>query len=181
MIAASAAKTARMDAANRSCCWPWTPGSAEPALSAAASPCPAGFSCLLLLNGWNGASRTFSPGDAFEALLAACPARDRRRLRAVLADVDHAAAMPCGEGTTPPQRAGCPWDVRWHSKNPSQAGKPAGCQHRQPAGALQRSPAISIAGVWICLHTARLVIVSHKLEAANRLRERPSASRENPR
>ena len=128
---------------------------------------------LLLLTGELAAEEDLLPSEAFEALCSQPPHRIRRRLRAVLADVDHArAALQRKEQL---HLRGC---VRWELPDPLEE-LPRGndwLQHRMRLGALQRVPRNFYAGVWDLLHHCRGIVIGDKLERRNRLESGPLLS-----
>ncbi|MEB3321639.1 MAG: glycoside hydrolase family 15 protein, partial [Synechococcaceae cyanobacterium] len=132
---------------------------------------------LLLLTGELAAEENLSPSDAFEALCAQPPHAIRRRLRAVLADVEHArAALRRKEQLH--LRGG----VRWEIPDPLAELPRAGCwlQHRQRLGALQRVPRDFHPGIWDLLHHCRGIVIGDKLERRNRLESAPLLSEKTP-
>jgi len=134
---------------------------------------------LLLLTGELAAEQDLSPGDAFEALCSLPPHAIRRRLRAVLADVDHAR-----DALRRKEQLHLSGRVRWDvpvALETLPSGETRWLQHRQRLGALQRVPRDFYAGVWDLLHHCRGLVIGDKLERRNRLGERPSDLRENPR
>ena len=132
---------------------------------------------LLLLTGELAAERNLSPSDAFEALCGKPPHAIRRRLRAVLADVDHArAALQRKEQLHLRGR------VRWTVPDPLDE-LPRGegwLQHRMRLGALGRVPRDFYPGIWDLLHHCRGVVIGDKLERRNRLESAPLVSEKTP-
>ena len=132
---------------------------------------------LLLLTGELAAESNLSPSDAFEALCAEPPHRIRRRLRAVLADVEHArAALQRKEQLHLRGR------VRWEVPDPLQELPRAGgwLQHRMRLGALGRVPRDFYPGIWDLLHHCRGIVIGDKLERRNRLESAPLLSEKTP-
>ncbi|MEI8250146.1 MAG: glycoside hydrolase family 15 protein [Synechococcus sp. ELA057] len=128
---------------------------------------------LLLLTGELAAEEDLLPSEAFEALCSQPPHRIRRRLRAVLADVDHARAVLKRKEQL--HLRGC---VRWEVPDPLE-DLPRGndwLQHRMRLGALQRVPRNFYAGVWDLLHHCRGIVIGDKLERRNRLESGPLLS-----
>lgn len=132
---------------------------------------------LLLLTGELAAEADLSPSEAFEALCGLPPHAIRRRLRAVLADVDHArAALQRKEQLHLRGR------VRWEVPDPLEE-LPRGSgwlQHRMRLGALQRVPRNFYAGIWDLLHHCRGIVIGDKLERRNRLESGPLLSEKTP-
>ena len=132
---------------------------------------------LLLLTSELAAEGNLSSGDAFEALCGLPPHQIRRRLRAVLADVEHArAALQRKEQLHLRGR------VRWEAPTPL-AELPRGggwLQHRLRLGALQRVPRDFYAGIWDLLHHCRGIVIGDKLERRNRLESAPLLSEKTP-
>ena len=132
---------------------------------------------LLLLTGELAAEADLSPSDAFEALCSQPPHTIRRRLRAVLADVEHArAALQRKEQLHLRGR------VRWEAPDPLEDLPKGGCwlQHRLRLGALQRVPRNFHAGIWDLLHHCRGIVIGDKLERRNRLASGPLLSEKTP-
>ncbi|MFN9932288.1 MAG: phosphorylase kinase, partial [Cyanobacteriota bacterium] len=132
---------------------------------------------LLLLTGELAAESNLSPSDAFEALCAEPPHRIRRRLRAVLADVEHArAALQRKEQLHLRGR------VRWEVPDPLQELPRSGgwLQHRMRLGALGRVPRDFYPGIWDLLHHCRGIVIGDKLERRNRLESAPLLSEKTP-
>jgi phosphorylase kinase alpha/beta subunit len=132
---------------------------------------------LLLLTGELAAEADLSPIDAYERLCGQPPHGIRRRLRAVLADVEHArAALQRQEQLHLRGR------VRWQVPDPL-AELPSGgdwLQHRQRLGALGRVPRDFYAGIWELLHHCRGLVIGDKLEKRNRLESLPLLSEKTP-
>jgi phosphorylase kinase alpha/beta subunit len=132
---------------------------------------------LLLLTGELAAEANLSPSDAFEALCAQPPHGIRRRLRAVLADVEHArVALKRKEQLHLRGR------VRWEAPDPLEVLPRGGgwLQHRMRLGALQRVPRDFYAGIWDLLHHCRGITIGDKLERRNRLESAPLLSEKTP-
>jgi len=133
---------------------------------------------LLLLTGELAAERDLTPDDAFEALCSLPPHAIRRRLRAVLADVDHAR-----EALRRKEQLHISGRVRWDVPAPLEdlpEGKVCWLQHRQRLGALQRVPRDFYAGIWDLLHHCRGLVIGDKLERRNRLESAPLISEKTP-
>jgi len=128
---------------------------------------------LLLLTGELAAERDLSPSEAFEALCSLPPHQIRRRLRAVLADVEHARAVLQRKEQL--HLRGC---VRWEVPDPLEDLPRGGSwlQHRMRLGALQRVPRNFYAGIWDLLHHCRGIVIGDKLERRNRLASGPLLS-----
>nr|WP_225323182.1 glycoside hydrolase family 15 protein [Synechococcus sp. RSCCF101] len=124
---------------------------------------------LLLLTGELAGERDLSADAAFEALCDEPPHRIRRRLRAVLMDLEHArAALQRKEQLHVSGR------VRWQVPDPMDDAAPGGwLQQRQRLGALQQVPRHFYAGIWELLHHCRGLVIGDKLERRNRLESRP--------
>jgi phosphorylase kinase alpha/beta subunit len=132
---------------------------------------------LLLLTGELAAEENLSPSDAFEALCSQPPHGIRRRLRTVLADVDHArAALQRKEQLHLRGR------VRWEVPDPLDELPGGECwlQHRMRLGALGRVPRDFYPGIWDLLHHCRGVVIGDKLERRNRLESAPLVSEKTP-
>jgi phosphorylase kinase alpha/beta subunit len=132
---------------------------------------------LLLLTGELAAEENLSPSDAFEALCSQPPHGIRRRLRTVLADVDHArAALQRKEQLHLRGR------VRWEVPDPLEELPGGECwlQHRMRLGALGRVPRDFYPGIWDLLHHCRGVVIGDKLERRNRLESAPLVSEKTP-
>jgi phosphorylase kinase alpha/beta subunit len=132
---------------------------------------------LLLLTSELAAAADLSPSDAFEALCALPPHQIRRRLRAVLADVEHArAALQRKEQLHLRGR------VRWQVPDPLEELPKGGgwLQHRMRLGALARVPRNFHAGIWDLLHHCRGIVIGDKLERRNRLESAPLLSEKTP-
>jgi phosphorylase kinase alpha/beta subunit len=132
---------------------------------------------LLLLTSELAAEANISSGDAFEALCALPPHQIRRRLRAVLADVEHArAALQRKEQLHLRGR------VRWEVPDPLEELPKGGgwLQHRIRLGAFARVPRNFHAGIWDLLHHCRGIVIGDKLERRNRLESAPLLSEKTP-
>ena len=128
---------------------------------------------LLLLTSELASEADLSPIDAFERLCRQPPHAIRRRLRAVLADADHArAALQRKEQLHVSGR------VRWTVPDPLAELQRGECwlQHRLRLGALGRVPRDFYAGVWELLHHCRGIVIGDKLEKRNRLESAPLLS-----
>ncbi len=134
---------------------------------------------LLLLTGELAAERDLTPDDAFEALCSLAPHAIRRRLRAVLADVDHAR-----QALRRKEQLHLSGRVRWEVPDPlDDLPRGSGCgwmQQRQRLGALQRVPRDFYAGIWELLHHCRGLVIGDKLERRNRLESEPLLSEKTP-
>ena len=121
---------------------------------------------LLLLTSELAAEQQCSQDEAFEALCDEPPHRITRRLRRVLADVDHArAALQRRE------LLHLSGKVQWNIPEPLDQS-PSGSdwlQHRIRLGSLQQVPREFYAGVWSLLHHCRGLVIGDKLERRNRL------------
>jgi len=132
---------------------------------------------LLLLTGELAAADNLSPIEAFEALCSQPPHGIRRRLRAVLADVDHARASLQRK-----EQLHLRGRVRWEVPDPLDE-LPKGedwLQHRMRLGALGRVPRDFYPGIWDLLHHCRGVVIGDKLERRNRLESAPLLSEKTP-
>jgi phosphorylase kinase alpha/beta subunit len=134
---------------------------------------------LLLLTGELAAERDLTADDAFEALCDLPPHAIRRRLRTVLADVEHAR-----EALRRKEQLHLSGRVLWEVPDPLDdlpLGKGCGwMQHRQRLGALQRVPRDFYAGIWDLLHHCRGLVIGDKLERRNRLVSEPLLSEKTP-
>jgi len=132
---------------------------------------------LLLLTGELAAEENLSPSDAFEALCSQPPHAIRRRLRAVLADVDHARASLQRK-----EQLHLRGRVRWSVPDPLDALPGGECwlQHRMRLGALGRVPRDFYPGIWDLLHHCHGVVIGDKLERRNRLESAPLLSEKTP-
>ena len=132
---------------------------------------------LLLLTGELATEADLSPSDAFEALCDQPPHAIQRRLRAVLADLEHAkAALQRKEQLNVSGR------VRWAVPAPQAELPKGGCwlQHRLRLGALGRVPRDFYPGIWDLLHHCRGIVIGDKLEKRNRLDSAPLLSEKTP-
>jgi phosphorylase kinase alpha/beta subunit len=132
---------------------------------------------LLLLTGELATEADLSPIDAFEALCDQPPHAIQRRLRAVLADLEHAkAALQRKEQLHVSGR------VRWDVPDPLEELPKGGCwlQHRLRLGALGRVPRDFYPGIWDLLHHCRGIVIGDKLEKRNRLDSAPLLSEKTP-
>jgi len=132
---------------------------------------------LLLLTSELAAEADLTPIDAYEALCSQPPHAIRRRLRAVLADVEHAwAALQRKEQLHVSGR------VRWEVPTPREELPKGGdwMQHRQRLGALGRVPRDFYAGIWDVLHHCHGLVIGDKLEKRNRLESAPLISEKTP-
>ena len=121
---------------------------------------------LLLLTGELATEADLSPIDAFEALCDQPPHAIQRRLRAVLADLEHAkAALQRKEQLHVSGR------VSWDVPDPQGELPRGGCwlQHRLRLGALGRVPRDFYPGIWDLLHHCRGIVIGDKLEKRNLL------------
>jgi phosphorylase kinase alpha/beta subunit len=132
---------------------------------------------LLLLTSELATETDRSPIDAFEALCDQPPHAIQRRLRAVLADLEHAkAALQRKEQLHVSGR------VRWDVPDPLEELPKEGCwlQHRLRLGALGRVPRDFYPGIWDLLHHCRGIVIGDKLEKRNRLDSAPLLSEKTP-
>ena len=132
---------------------------------------------MLLLTSELAAEANLSASDAFEALCAQPPHRIRRRLRAVLGDLEHArVALQSKEQLHLRGR------VRWEVPEPLEELPKGGgwLQHRMRMGALQRVPNNFYAGIWDLLHHCEGILIGDKLERRNRLESGPLLSEKTP-
>jgi len=132
---------------------------------------------LLLLTGELAAEENLSPSDAFEALCSQPPHGIRRRLRTVLADVDHARASLQRK-----EQLHLRGRVRWEVPDPLEELPGGECwlQHRMRLGAFGRVPRDFYPGIWDLLHHCRGVVIGDKLERRNRLESAPLVSEKTP-
>ncbi len=126
---------------------------------------------LLLLTSELASEANLCPSEAFEALCDLPPHAIRRRLRAVLADVEHAQTALRRKEQLHLQGA----RVRWEVPDPLEELPRGGCwlQHRLRLGALQRVPRDFYPGIWDLLHHCRGIVIGDKLERRNRLESGP--------
>ncbi|MEA5422832.1 glycoside hydrolase family 15 protein [Synechococcus sp. CCY9202] len=132
---------------------------------------------LLLLTGELATEHELSQSDAFEALCSLPPHGLRRRLRDLLADVEHArASLQRKEHLHVRGR------VRWEVPDPLEELPKGGSwlQHRQRMGTLQRVPRDFYAGIWDLLHHCDGLVIGDKLERRNRLESAPLLSEKTP-
>ena len=127
---------------------------------------------LLLLTSELAAEANLSPSDAFEELCGLPPHAIRRRLRAVLADVEHAQTALQRKEQLHLQGGA---RVRWEVPDPLEDLPRGGSwlQHRLRMGALQRVPRDFYPGIWDLLHHCRGIVIGDKLERRNRLESAP--------
>lgn len=132
---------------------------------------------LLLLTGELAAEANLSPSEAFEALCGLPPHAIRRRLRAVLADVEHARASLQRK-----EQLHLRGRVRWEVPDPLAELPKDGSwlQHRMRLGALQRVPKDFYPGIWDLLHHCRGLVIGDKLERRNRLESAPLLREKTP-
>ena len=132
---------------------------------------------LLLLTGELAAEANLNPIEAYDQLCSEAPHVIRRRLRAVLADVEHAQASLQRK-----EQLHLRGRVRWEVPNPLEELPKGGCwlQHRLRLGALQRVPRDFYAGIWDLLHHCRGIVIGDKLERRNRLESAPLLSEKTP-
>ncbi len=132
---------------------------------------------LLLLTGELAAEANLSPSDAFEALCGLPPHAIRRRLEAVLADVEHARASLQRK-----EQLHLRGRVRWEVPDPLAELPKDGSwlQHRMRLGALQRVPKQFYPGIWDLLHHCRGIVIGDKLERRNRLESAPLLREKTP-
>ena len=124
---------------------------------------------MLLLTSELAVDNDLSQDEAFEALCNEAPHAIRKRLRAVLGDVDHArAALQRGEQLHVSGR------VQWTVPDPLEETPGGGdwLQHRIRLGSLQKVPRYFYAGIWSLLQHCRGLVIGDKLERRNRLNSR---------
>ncbi|MEB3193830.1 MAG: glycoside hydrolase family 15 protein [Cyanobacteriota bacterium] len=126
---------------------------------------------LLLLTSELASEAGLSPSDAFEELCSQPPHAIRRRLRAVLADVEHAKTALQRKEELHLQGG----RVRWTVPDPLEELPKGGCwlQHRLRLGALQRVPRDFYPGIWELLRHCEGIVIGDKLERRNRLESAP--------
>jgi len=132
---------------------------------------------LLLLTGELAAERDLAADEAFEALCGLPPHAIRRRLRAVLTDVEHAKATLQRK-----EQLHVSGRVRWDVPDPLEE-LPRGSgwlQHRQRLGALQQVHRDFYPGIWDLLHHCRGLVIGDKLDRRNRLESGPLLSEKTP-
>jgi phosphorylase kinase alpha/beta subunit len=129
---------------------------------------------LLLLTGELANEADLSAIEAYETLCSLPPHAIRRRLLAVLADVEHAQAALQRKEQLHLSRGGR-GGVRWQVPDPLEELPRGGCwlQHRQRLGALGRVPRNFYPGIWDLLHHCRGIVIGDKLERRNRLESGP--------
>jgi phosphorylase kinase alpha/beta subunit len=132
---------------------------------------------LLLLTSELAAEADLSAIDAYEHLCNQPPHAIRRRLRAVLADVEHARASLQRK-----EQLHLSGRVRWEVPDPLEELPRGGdwMQHRQRLGALGRVPRDFYPGIWELLHHCRGLVIGDKLEKRNRLESQPLLSEMTP-
>ena len=132
---------------------------------------------LLLLTSELAAEADLGPIDAYERLCSQPPHTIRRRLRAVLADVEHARASLQRK-----EQLHVSGRVRWDVPAPLEELPKGGdwMQHRQRLGALGRVPRDFYPGIWDLLHHCRGLVIGDKLEKRNRLESQPLLSEKTP-
>ena len=112
-----------------------------------------------------------------EVAVLLAPSFYRRRLRQVMADVEHAkAALQRKEQLHVSGR------VRWEAPDPLEELPRGGgwLQHRQRLGALQQVPRNFYPGIWDLLHHCQGLVIGDKLERRNRLESGPLVSEKTP-
>jgi phosphorylase kinase alpha/beta subunit len=126
---------------------------------------------LLLLTSELASEANLNPSDAFEELCSQPPHAIRRRLRAVLADVEHAKTALQRKEELHLQGG----RVRWEVPDPLEELPKGGCwlQHRLRLGALQRVPRDFYPGIWELLRHCEGIVIGDKLERRNRLESAP--------
>ena len=132
---------------------------------------------LLLLTGELASEAELNPIDAFEALCDQPPHAIQRRLRAVLADLEHAKASLQRQ-----EQLHVSGRVRWDVPDPLAELPKGGCwlQHRLRLGALGRVPRDFYPGIWDLLHHCHGIVIGDKLEKRNRLDSGPLLSEKTP-
>jgi len=121
---------------------------------------------MLLLTSELAVEKTLSQDEAFEALCSEAPHAIRKRLRAVLGDLEHArAALQRGEQLHVSGR------VQWSVPDPLEETPGGGdwLQHRIRLGSFQKVPRDFYAGIWSLLQHCRGLVIGDKLERRNRL------------
>ncbi|MGC6482549.1 MAG: glycoside hydrolase family 15 protein [Synechococcus sp.] len=121
---------------------------------------------LLLLTSELAAERCCSQDEAFEALCCEPPHTMGLRLRAVLADLEHARASLQRH-----EQLHLRGSVQWTVPAPLDEQPSGGdwLQHRIRLGSLQRVPQDFHAGIWSLLQHCRGLVIGDKLERRNRL------------
>ncbi|MCP9782475.1 phosphorylase kinase [Cyanobium sp. WKJ7-Wakatipu] len=132
---------------------------------------------LLLLTGELASEAGLNPIDAFEALCDQPPHAIQRRLRTVLADLEHAKASLQRQ-----EQLHVSGRVRWDVPDPLAELPKGGCwlQHRLRLGALGRVPRDFYPGIWDLLHHCHGIVIGDKLEKRNRLDSGPLLSEKTP-
>ncbi|MCP9789270.1 phosphorylase kinase [Cyanobium sp. Maggiore-St4-Cus] len=132
---------------------------------------------LLLLTGELASEAELNPIDAFEALCDQPPHAIQRRLRTVLADLEHAKASLQRQ-----EQLHVSGRVRWDVPDPLAELPKGGCwlQHRLRLGALGRVPRDFYPGIWDLLHHCHGIVIGDKLEKRNRLDSGPLLSEKTP-
>ncbi|WP_225867326.1 glycoside hydrolase family 15 protein [Cyanobium sp. NIES-981] len=132
---------------------------------------------LLLLTSELAAEADLSPSEAFEALCGQPPHAIRRRLQALMADVEHAKASLKRK-----EQLHVSGRVHWSVPAPLEElpGGESWLQHRVRLGALGQVPRDFYAGVWELLHHCRGIVIGDKLERRNRLASSPLLSEKTP-
>lgn len=132
---------------------------------------------LLLLTSELAAEADLSPIDAYEHLCCQPPHAIRRRLTAVLADVEHARASLQRK-----EQLHLSGRVRWEVPDPLEELPRGGdwLQHRQRLGALGLVPRHFYPGIWDLLHHCRGVVIGDKLDKRKRLESQPLLSEKTP-
>jgi phosphorylase kinase alpha/beta subunit len=132
---------------------------------------------LLLLTGELASEAELNPIDAFEALCDQPPHGIQRRLRTVLADLEHAKASLQRQ-----EQLHVSGRVRWDVPDPLAELPKGGCwlQHRLRLGALGRVPRDFYPGIWDLLHHCHGIVIGDKLEKRNRLDSGPLLSEKTP-
>ena len=132
---------------------------------------------LLLLTGELASEAELNPIDAFEALCDQPPHAIQRRLRTVLADLEHAKASLQRQ-----EQLHVSGRVRWDVPDPLAELPKGGCwlQHRLRLGALGRVPRDFYPGIWELLHHCHGIVIGDKLEKRNRLDSGPLLSEKTP-
>ena len=132
---------------------------------------------LLLLTGELASEAGLNPIDAFEALCDQPPHAIQRRLRTVLADLEHAKASLQRQ-----EQLHVSGRVRWDVPDPLAELPKGGCwlQHRLRLGALGRVPRDFYPGIWDLMHHCHGIVIGDKLEKRNRLESGPLLSEKTP-
>jgi len=132
---------------------------------------------LLLLTSELAAEADLTPIDAYERLCSQPPHTIRRRLRAVLADLEHARASLQRK-----EQLHMSGRVRWEVPDPLEELPKGGdwLQQRKRLGALGRVPRDFYPGIWELLHHCRGLVIGDKLEKRNRLESQPLLSEKTP-